>query len=534
MCEQLGEIRKAMAAYSATFEAALFSVADAHILLRDATAIEHMAATVKAMAAARICSGDQRPGAQRLAAEQLAELTGTTLGAANDTIAVGRRLQEQPEVAAAARAGALSAPQLLAVTDGAAANPDAEGRLLDKAATASLAELRDESARVKAAAQPDPDRRRAEIRAARRFRSWTDLGGVGHVAASGNVEDIAQVAAAVRVLADDIFHAARARGDREPSQAYEFDALVQMAMVTTSASRESDPSSAPEIPRQGTPLPPAATDDDRCAPNGVGIPTGDSEPRTGETGTAGAGRMGGSVGTGGGIGPDGPTSGRGPAPRSGRGATGGAGPGTGGGPGSAMSTGSAAPSGTPDDGGPPMAGISGAPPDADGKRRRGRRGAQVKLLLRVDLDAFLRGYPLDGELCELDGCGPVPMAAVHDLLEKGDPLVAAILTRGKTVFGVAHLRRQATAHQKTALEWLYPSCNVKGCNCRAYLEIDHRIDWAKGHYTALEILDCLCRFHHARKTREGWALVDGAGKRAFVPPDDARHPRHNPDRGSGR
>ncbi len=234
MCEQLGKIRQALAAYSASFDAGLLSVADARAVLREVTAIEHVAVAVKAMAAARAFSADQRPGSQRLAAEQLAELTGSTLGAATDTLAVGRRLEEQPDVAAAAMAGALSDPQLKAITDGVAANPDAARRLLEKAATGSLAELRDESARVKAAAQPDPDRRRAEIRAGRNFRSWTDAGGVGHISAAGNVEDIAQITAAVRSVADDIFRAARLRGQREPSQAYEFDALVQLAMAATS------------------------------------------------------------------------------------------------------------------------------------------------------------------------------------------------------------------------------------------------------------------------------------------------------------
>lgn len=466
MCEQLGRIRQAIAAYSDVFEAPLLTMAEARMVLRDVSAIEHMAGAMKAMVAARICCADQRPGSQRLAAEQLAELTGTTLGAANDTIAVGRRLQEQPEVAAAAKAGELSPPQLTAVTDGVAANPDAVSRLLDKAANGSLAELRDESARVKAAAQPDPDRRRAEIRAGRNFRSWTDAGGVGHVSAAGNVEDIAEITAAVRGLADSIFHAARLTGERESSQAYEFDALVQLAMAASSPTH-----------------PPSPTETGDTAP-GTDSPRGGPSPTQSDS-----------------I-PAGPADDRVRAPKSTR---------TEGGSSS------------------PTSASSPAPGDAPGgnRKRRQRRGAQVKLLLRVDLDAFLRGYPLDGEMCELDGCGPVPMAAVHDLLSKGDPLVAAILTRGKTVFGVAHLRRQATAHQKTALEWLYPSCNVRGCNCRAHLEIDHRIDWAHGRYTALDILDCLCRFHHARKTREGWALVEGAGKRAFVAPDDPRHPRHH-------
>jgi hypothetical protein len=35
----------------------------------------------------------------------------------------------------------------------------------------------------------------------------------------------------------------------------------------------------------------------------------------------------------------------------------------------------------------------------------------------------------------------------------------------------------------------------------------------------------LCDGHHDQKTRDGWALVEGKGKRPFVPPDDPRHPR---------
>jgi len=39
-------------------------------------------------------------------------------------------------------------------------------------------------------------------------------------------------------------------------------------------------------------------------------------------------------------------------------------------------------------------------------------------------------------------------------------------------------------------------------------------------------MDRLCRFDHRLKTAEGWALVEGTGKRDFVPPGDPRHPRH--------
>jgi hypothetical protein len=43
-----------------------------------------------------------------------------------------------------------------------------------------------------------------------------------------------------------------------------------------------------------------------------------------------------------------------------------------------------------------------------------------------------------------------------------------------------------------------------------------------------DLLDLLCEYHHGLKTTAGWGLVEGRGKRAFVPPDDPRHPQHAP------
>jgi hypothetical protein len=395
MCQRLAELREAMRAYAAGFDAGLLSLADARFALAHATAIEHMAATVKALAATRVAQGASwREEGERSAAHELAKATGNSVKDAKDVLDRGRRLEQQPEVAAAARRGELSPAQAQAITDAAAIDPTAQRRLLDQAAESSLAELRDECARTKAAAQGDDleDRRRA-IHARRGLRGWTDPEGVWHLAAQGNPEDGAQVMAALEPLTDRLFKVARAEGRREPPQAYAFDALVELAQRT--------------------------------------------------------------------AGPD------------------------------------------------------------------QRTGPPVKLLLRVDYDAWLRGVPADGETCELVGYGPISMSAVQDLLDTGDPFVAAILTKAKALVGVAHLGRQPTAHQQSALEWLYPSCAVKGCSAQARLQVDHRIDWASTHYTMLDLLDRLCSFHHGLKTREGWELIDGTGKRPFVPPDDPRHPRHN-------
>jgi hypothetical protein len=155
-------------------------------------------------------------------------------------------------------------------------------------------------------------------------------------------------------------------------------------------------------------------------------------------------------------------------------------------------------------------------------------GLDAKVIVRVDLDTLLRGYPSDGETCDIAGC-PVPVSAVEDLLATGSPFLAAIVTRGEAVSGVVHLGRAPTAKQQTGLEWLYPTCAAAGCSQSARLQRDHRDDWARTHSTLFDLLDLLCAHHHRLKTTKGWGLVEGRGKRAFVPPDDERHPRHTSD-----
>ncbi len=150
-----------------------------------------------------------------------------------------------------------------------------------------------------------------------------------------------------------------------------------------------------------------------------------------------------------------------------------------------------------------------------------------EVVCRVDHSALLRGYAADGEVCEIAGFGPTSVQAVRDVIETGDPFLKAVVTKGKDVVGVAHLGRRPNVHQKTALDWLFPTCAAQGCGTRAdFLETDHRVGWARSHITVLDLLDRLCRFHHGLKTYQGWALVEGRGKRPFVPKEDPRHPQN--------
>lgn len=159
---------------------------------------------------------------------------------------------------------------------------------------------------------------------------------------------------------------------------------------------------------------------------------------------------------------------------------------------------------------------------------------QVHLSVHMDWDTMMRGFPIEGERCEIVGVGPTTPQAVLALLETGDPFIKAILTRGKDVVGVAHLGRRPNAYQRSALDWLFPTCAAEGCGASSsWLETDHREDWARTHFTLLGLLDRLCPRHHRMKTHQGWKLVEGKGKRPFVAPEDPRHPRHHEARPAG-
>jgi hypothetical protein len=390
MCSRLGDMRDGMAAYAAGFDPALLSAEDAGRVVVEAAALERLAGVVKGLAAARAAdAGLWKAAGERSAAHHLARTCGSSVGEASKVIDTARRLERLPAVAAAARAGALSTPQTAAVTDAASADPSAEQRLVDKARTSSLGELREECARVEAAVG-DPEERRRKIHEGRYLRDWTDAEGAWHLAMGDNPEVGAHIMAALAPIRDRLFDQARAEGRREPCEAYAADALAQLC--------------------------------------------------------------------------------RGEA-------------------------------------GPPSR-------------------SRAKVVVRVDLAALLRGYPLDGELCEIGGYGPVAVSAVRDLLDTGDPFLAAVVANGERVVGVAHLRRRPNAAQQTALEWLYPSCAAQGCSASTWLENDHRLDWATSQLTVFDLIDRLCSHHHDRKTLHGWSLVDGRGKRPVVPPDEFRHPRH--------
>jgi hypothetical protein len=408
----LTEQRKALEAYAASFDPESLTATVAQKVVADVAVMRNMLGTIEALAAAVVAGSELwRRNGDKSAAQHLARTTGTTVGQAAEVIATGRNLKDMPALGSAARAGVVSPQQAAAVANAATADPSAEERLVETAKTSSLSELREECARTKAAAEPDPEARRRRIHAERSLKTWTDIEGVFHLRYRNNPETGAEIMAALQPTIDRLFRHARAVGRREPLEAYAADALYEMLC--------GKPATAP-----------------------------------GET--------------------------------------------------------------------PPADPTPAEQPQAKAKSPAGR----AKIIFRVDLPAYLRGYPVDGEVMEIAGYGPVAASAITDLLATGDPIITAVLTKGVDVVNVVHLKRKPTAYQHTALEWLYPRCAVKGCTAMAHLQIDHRQDWAKTFKTWLKWLDRLCHHHHQLKTLEGWALVDGVGPRDFVPRTDPRHPNY--------
>jgi hypothetical protein len=146
------------------------------------------------------------------------------------------------------------------------------------------------------------------------------------------------------------------------------------------------------------------------------------------------------------------------------------------------------------------------------------RGPRGVVHSRVDHSALVRGYVKEGEVCDIPGVGPIPVAVVREMLDDG--VLKVIVTKGVDVVAVAHGGRTIPAHVRSALETRDPKCVVPGCDVRDRLEIDHLVSFAEGGPTTLENLARLCHRHHALKTHQGWVLAGRPGAWTWDPPPE--------------
>ncbi len=455
MCRELRSLGQSINAYAGSFDARALTPAQAGEVVRECARIEASAASIKALAAARCAEGsDWKSDGYRSPADHLAHEAGMSPAAAKRALEAGRRMADQPDVAAAATAGTLSFEQAVAVADGAAANPEKARELIDKAQRSSLPELNEHVALVKAARRDQEEHRRA-VHGRRSFRRWTDREGALHAHLYGHPEDGAGLWRMIDPIRRRLNVLRRESGTpNESLDALDYDALMTMASVALGKDADLTWADLRELglfPQAHWSPPPARPEDPCVEP--AGLFPDDVPDELDDTNSP--------------------------------------------------------------------AQVPSKPPG----RSKKLAGSPVRLMIRADLAALVRGYPVDGELCDIPGYGPVSVDAVRDIMATENPFLVGLLFKGHEIRTVYHHGRHPNAYQRSALDFLSPTCTVEGCSATTAVQYDHREDYSRTLITAFDLLDRLCRHHHDLKTRHNWALVEGKGKRAFVPPDHPRHPR---------
>jgi hypothetical protein len=198
--------------------------------------IERLGAAGKALAGRRVAeTGAFQASGHRSAGDLVAGVAGTTVGAAESMLRAAKRLDSQPVVAEAFRAGELSETATREITDAVAKDPDAAEQLVGYARKGRpIKGLRERCARVIAASIDDDKAWDDHLHATREARMY---GYRGHLRLDSRFapDEAAGVYAAVEAETDRIFREARAAGRREPRAAYMADAIANLLLARGSA-----------------------------------------------------------------------------------------------------------------------------------------------------------------------------------------------------------------------------------------------------------------------------------------------------------
>ena len=144
-------------------------------------------------------------------------------------------------------------------------------------------------------------------------------------------------------------------------------------------------------------------------------------------------------------------------------------------------------------------------------------GPTAMVHIRVDHRAFTAGEAAAGEVCDIPGVGPIPVATARALSQ--DAIVAALITDGTDVRTVSHLGRVIPARLRTAVVARDQTCVVPGCDVRHQLQIDHVIPVSARGATRLDNLARLCPWHHYLKTHHRYRLAGGPGSWRWEAPE---------------
>jgi hypothetical protein len=246
MFEQVASGDEDLAAYVANLDPAVIDGWDAKKLVLHHVQMEKLHVAAKTVMLQRVAqTRTWAHQGDRSMAHWLAREAGISLSEAIATVDTAARLPECPATETALRAGKLSRVQVNEVTAAAVADPASETRLLQKAQRGTVKDLKELSARVKAAVRDDTTEH-LRIKSIRNVSTWNDGDGA-HLHLQSTPEDIDTVLRGMVPYRQAIFDVARTSDEREAPGAYDADALV--AMARDSLHRTNDSGTKSRVPR---------------------------------------------------------------------------------------------------------------------------------------------------------------------------------------------------------------------------------------------------------------------------------------------
>jgi hypothetical protein len=426
-----------MAAHRAEAESIVAELDPDRLLGHDATALyaefaasERLMQAGKTLLAPRIeTSGVWRDDGHRDAASHLAAVEGVSAGQARGTLINGRRLEELPGTEEVLRQGRLSAPKLTELCGAGALDPARESELLRGAADEPLALVKQRCRRSRAtSAQKDPMATMRKVHADRYFNSWTDPEGAFCFQGRDTAERGVRILNHLRHVADCLQKERRAA--RGGARGHGSDPVGEPA-----GDDGPDHITARALWADAffTLMTQRAVDGTAPGDPVVPGPTAAPAHRSATSDTSRTGRR--QRGS--------------PAPP-------------------ALDLYDPRPPPSPD-----SLSIVTRPPDCTG-------------IVRVELAALLRGEVEPGEICEIDGQGPIPVELARGLLT--DSNLTILFHEAGDIRAVSHLGRTINATLRTALVYRDRTCVVPGCGVGVGLEIDHVRELHLGGPTQLDNL----------------------------------------------
>jgi hypothetical protein len=144
-------------------------------------------------------------------------------------------------------------------------------------------------------------------------------------------------------------------------------------------------------------------------------------------------------------------------------------------------------------------------------------GGDPLCVVLVDAEALQRGTTVAGEICEIDGVGPISVDAATELLYDG--AAQFMVRQAKQICAVTSRSRNVAQRLAMTLVARDRRCAVPGCPNSEHLQADHRlVDFAQGGLTELVNLARLCPSHHDMKTYGGWTLQGEPSKWEWIAP----------------